>query len=118
METQTRMLTVVDWILPGTLVLSLAGHLDERACRYLARHIAELQSRWPGIRVTLDLSGVSSLDLAPAEALMLGLITRRAGEGELVFACPSLACLGLLRRLNIDFALHLAVERPLAGVTA
>lgn len=107
-----------DWITPGSLVLSLRGALDDGACRSVAARLHQLLTECPGIRLTLELSGVEALDDDRATDLFLDLVMNRAQSGSLQIACPSQACLPVLKRLNLDFLAALPIEGPRVEVTA
>ena len=111
-------LEIVDWITPNALVLSLNGHLDTVAGRQVDARLRELMRTSPDIQVALDLTGVATVDVEAAEALLLGVVALRARGASFLIARPSAACVTVLRRLNLDFLNHLPKERVLAGVTA
>ena len=108
---------IIDWITPGSLVLSIKGALDRDCCRTIEARLHALQSECPGIRLTLELGGVTAVDEEPAEDMLLQAIVSRSRGGSLQIACPSTACQPLLRRLNVEHLPAVPAEEPL-GVTA
>lgn len=109
---------IIDWITPGSLVLSIKGALDPACCHEVESRMRQLQAECPGIRLTLELGGVTAVDEAAAEDMLLHVIVSRARGGSLQIACPSTACQPLLRRLNVEHLPAVPAEEPVGGVTA
>ena len=112
-----------DWLAGDTLVLGLRGELDANACQAVAERLRELAASRIGVRLTIDLAGVTAVEAEAAEDLFLQVVGVHARRAIITFAGASGACQILLDRLAIPAAPRVAVERLgmgryVAGVTA
>ena len=114
---------VEDWLAGDTLVLGLRGELDAGACRAVAERLREITASRIGVRLTIDLSGVPSIDAEAAEDLFLQVVGVHARRAIITFAGAGGGCHALLERLAIPATPRTALDRLgmgryVAGVTA
>ncbi len=112
-----------DWLAGDTLVLGLRGDLGAGACQAVVERLRELAASRIGVRLTIDLSGVTALDAEAAEDLFLQVVGVHSRRAIISFSGASGACQLLLERLAIPAVPRFSVERLgmgryVAGVTA
>lgn len=114
---------IADWVAGDALVVAVNGRLDAPACASLAGRLRELVARGPGVRITLELAGVSELDPDAWEDLVLQIAGVYARRALITFAGAHGATYMVLANLGIAAAPRGGTERGgmgrfVSGVTA
>lgn len=99
------------------VVVAIAGELDLATMPRLRDRLVRVISEHPGVRIALDLDGVTAIDDAGLGALVGALRRARVHGGDVVLVCtsPELLEVFTLTRLERAFAIHPDVAHALAG---